>query len=457
MKKQLLSIALSFAFSTMFATDIQISFSATGPISTVDTVKVENITKGTSVTLNGSDILVLRSATNSKDLKSDETIHVIPNPIDNEGEICFVVPQSGAVNIKIIDASGQLVASQIENLEVGSYSYQISGLSSGIYYVSVVGQKYAYKATIASIGTSSQTVVLKQKNAVHLETSSKLKSLKSLVTMDFTTDDRIRFIGKTGTFSDTIYRRPTINETITFHSININEFSNQWATINYKEYLVQNATWNVQAAINGWTQAIFCDTLTGMLGWKWDFSKEKEIQNALVVKTFPEVIYGKKPYSGIQSTTTKLPEKISTADFSLKYDYSLEATGTYNLSTDISFTDSMDPIEKNIRAKMMIWFAHQNYPFYESKSLTQATIDGLKYDIYVDTTNIGPEGKWVAISLIANDFPTNGTLHLKEYINYFLSQEILKKEWYLSSVEIGNEIVSGKGKMFFKEFEVSKK
>ena len=235
---------------------------------------------------------------------------------------------------------------------------------------------------------------------------------------------------------------------------NIIEKNNQWDLIKYKEYLIQNDTWNVQAAKTGWTQSIFCDTLTGMLGWKWDFSKENDTINSTVVKTYPEVIFGKKPYIGFQSTTTKLPERITNVACSLKYDYVIEATGKYNLSTDITFSDSINPIEKNIRAKMMVWFAHQNYPFYESKKQTQATIDGFKFTVYVDTTNIGPEGKWIAISLMANNFPSNGTLHLKEYINYFLSTGVLKKEWYLSSIEIGNEIVSGKGKMTFNTFEV---
>ena len=40
----------------------------------------------------------------------------------------------------------------------------------------------------------------------------------------------------------------------------------------------------------------FCDTLKGIMGWKWDFSGEKDNPNTFLVKTFPEIVFGKKPY-----------------------------------------------------------------------------------------------------------------------------------------------------------------
>ncbi len=235
---------------------------------------------------------------------------------------------------------------------------------------------------------------------------------------------------------------------------NLVEKSGQWDQISYGEYLVENNTWNVQAIKSKWTETIFCDTVKGNMGWRWDFSGEKDAPDSFLVKSFPEIIFGKKPYDNYKSTSPRLPIKLTSANFRLEYEYLANATGVYNTSTDISFSDSINPGSSNIRSKMMIWFDHQNFPFFESEKLKQATIDGLQYKVFVDTAHIGPEGKWVFIALLPDHFPPKGTLNLNEYFNYFLSEGFLNPEWFLSSIEVGSEIASGKGEITFRKFLV---
>jgi hypothetical protein len=232
------------------------------------------------------------------------------------------------------------------------------------------------------------------------------------------------------------------------------ERSGEWNRILYGEYLLENNTWNVQALQPGWSQTIFYDTLKGSKGWRWDFSGEKDELNTIEVKTFPEIIFGRKPYDGYESTVSCLPMQLATAQFILEYEYQAIANGVYNTSTDISFTDSKDPNPANIKAKMMIWFDHQNMPFFETEKLESNMIDGIQYKLYIDTTHIGPEGKWVFIALLPNQFPRSGVLNLTAYFNFFLLAGILKPEWYLSSIEVGSEISSGKGEVNFNKFRV---
>jgi hypothetical protein len=138
----------------------------------------------------------------------------------------------------------------------------------------------------------------------------------------------------------------------------------------------------------------------------------------------------------------------------ISYEYVAKAVGVYNTTTDISFTDSKNPGKENIRAKMMIWFDRQNIPFFESEKLKQAMIGGHPYKVFVDTSHIGPAGKWVFIALLPDQFPLKGDLNLKDYFDYFISEGALKPEWYLSSIEVGSEISSGKGEITFKRFIV---
>jgi hypothetical protein len=232
------------------------------------------------------------------------------------------------------------------------------------------------------------------------------------------------------------------------------EKSGEWDRITYGEYLVENCTWNVSAAQSKWQETIFCDTLTGRQGWKWDFSGEKDDGNTYVIKTYPEIIFGRKPFDNYRSTTTRLPIELASAQFRLEYEYAANAHGTYNTSTDISFTDSKNPSPANIRAKLMIWFDHRNMPFFESKTLKQAVIGGRKHEVFIDTEHVGPEGKWVFIALLPKNLPSRGELNLNEYFVYALSVGALKPEWFLSSIEVGSEIASGKGEIMFKRYNV---
>jgi hypothetical protein len=232
------------------------------------------------------------------------------------------------------------------------------------------------------------------------------------------------------------------------------EKSGEWDQITNGEYLVENCTWNVSAAKSKWQETIFCDTLTGSTGWKWDFSGEQEETQTSVIKTFPEIIFGRKPYDNYRSTTTRLPIELASAKFRLVYEYAANAHGTYNTSTDISFTDSRNPGPANIRAKLMIWFDHRNMPFFNSAALKQAVIGGRKHEVYIDTAHVGPEGKWVFIALLPENLPNRGELNLTEYFAYAVSEGALKPEWFLSSIEVGSEIASGKGEITFKLFNV---
>ena len=74
--------------------------------------------------------------------------------------------------------------------------------------------------------------------------------------------------------------------------------------------------------------------------------------------------------------------------------------------------------------------------------------------MFIDYEHIGPEGKWIFIALLPENLPGIGELNLNEYFDYALSEGALKPEWFLSSIEIGSEIASGKGEITFKRFDV---
>lgn len=226
------------------------------------------------------------------------------------------------------------------------------------------------------------------------------------------------------------------------------EKSGAWDRIADGEYLVENNTWNIQAVGAGrWSQTIFCDPATGRRGWRWDFPGQDS-----VIKSYPEIIYGKKAYDNYTSTTPRLPAPLATARFRLEYDYEARATGAYNTSTDITFTDSVVAGEKHVRAKLMIWFDHQNVPFCAGRLLTRAVIAGRPHQVYIDRDHDAADGKWIYIAVLPENLPARGELDLTEYFAHLLSVGALQPGWFLASIEVGSEIASGTGEVTFRRF-----
>ena len=91
MKKITLLFLLIFVLANMHAQNYQISFAGTGAATSVDSVKVENITQCKEATLKGSDILQLNFTVGINELNqpANHTIHIYPNPMSGYCSVEF--------------------------------------------------------------------------------------------------------------------------------------------------------------------------------------------------------------------------------------------------------------------------------------------------------------------------------------------------------------------------------
>ena len=86
MKKSTFFWFLFLAVPALQAQNYLISFTGSGDTTAVSTVKVDNLTSGASVTLNGTDILhLIHSAGISTPEPSSSTMEIYPNPMAAEG------------------------------------------------------------------------------------------------------------------------------------------------------------------------------------------------------------------------------------------------------------------------------------------------------------------------------------------------------------------------------------
>lgn len=218
MKKITILFLMIYSATGIQAQNYFVSFAATGAITIVDSVRVENITQATSLTLPGADTLHL-TATQGIDNVSinGDKIRVYPNPMLDKTELSFFVNQAGIAQLRIYDISGKEVLQSAINFQKGIQNHRISGLKQGIYFISVNGGSYFYTAKLISLNLSQAETRMEYLGGENSEyATSKLKSRKSSASMSYISGDTMRFTGYSGIYNAIVTDVPTNTTTISF-------------------------------------------------------------------------------------------------------------------------------------------------------------------------------------------------------------------------------------------------
>jgi uncharacterized protein (TIGR02145 family) len=202
-----------------------ISFTGSGASSTVSAVIVDNLSKGTSLTLNENDVLQLTIATSvdqTPDNKSNQ-LKIYPNPMIENSTLEFKPPVSGVATISVIDMTGKTLVIIDDNFESSEQSYRLSGLKSGFYLINVKGSTYHLSGKLLSKGDSKGSpAVERARHSTHPsspETKITPRGIQATVDMAYAPGDRLKFTGISGAYSTIKIDIPSSDKTIDFEFI----------------------------------------------------------------------------------------------------------------------------------------------------------------------------------------------------------------------------------------------
>ncbi len=220
MKKSTLLLLLILAIISTQAQDIQISFVGTGASSTVDSVKVVNVTQGTSITIGGTEVLHLPSSQGIEPNPdaSENTLRIYPNPMNESSTIEFRATSSGTATIELFDVTGKKVAGLQNTLAVGTNSFKISGLQHGIYLVRISSKEYAYSGKLVSTNTTHSAISITFEGW-KANSPQKFKSAEEANAISFNPGDLILFYGTSGIYITIVAIIPSQNIVITFNFV----------------------------------------------------------------------------------------------------------------------------------------------------------------------------------------------------------------------------------------------
>ena len=214
------------------AQDYLISFTGSGASTTVSTVKVENLTEGTSLTLNGSDILRLTGTVGITQVENNKSsgIKIYPNPMIDNSTVEIFPPVAGNAIIAVFEMTGKLSAQIHSYLDNGRQEFRLSGLNTGVYLISIRGDSYQYSGKLFCNSRASGIIRI-EKISDNQEVDEKIsivnnKGTQATVYMPYSPGDRLKFTGISGNYRTIRTDIPAQDKTITFNFIALTDGDN---------------------------------------------------------------------------------------------------------------------------------------------------------------------------------------------------------------------------------------
>ncbi|HRZ41122.1 MAG TPA: FISUMP domain-containing protein [Bacteroidales bacterium] len=268
MKKLMVISSLLIGFfndpSLLIAQPYQITFTGSGLSSVVSTVKVQNLTQGTTLTLNGADILELVTSIGVVEISGsseERGLKIYPNPVAGECLIAFENPQAGRVSIDITNLAGQLVIREEAYMQQGIQTFSAGGLQQGLYTVRVKTSCKQSTDRLISLSTSTDQPYFRQGQIGSI--NSPHAKLFGTIQMQYNAGERLLLKGISGNYSRVVTLVPTQSQTLDFNFIGCTDGDGNHypvVTIGAQTWMAENL--NTTRHSNGWVIPNITDIAT---------------------------------------------------------------------------------------------------------------------------------------------------------------------------------------------------
>jgi len=222
-----------------------------------------------------------------------------------------------------------------------------------------------------------------------------------------------------------------------------------WYRHNSGAYTVENNVWN-KAENQQYQQCVSIQAADPGVsaGWAWNWPGIR-----FNVAAYPNLMYGKNPW--LSSTTPNLPVRVGELGC-LEVDFEVEQAGSGkgNLAFDLWITREAASQPTDISGEVMIWLSRQGLKPAGSR-IDRVDLGGKMVDFYMKEDHKPSEGSaWTFYAFVYPEDFTHGRLDLREVLDYLVTNGHVAGDEYLAAIQLGNEVVSGYGQTWVREYEV---
>jgi hypothetical protein len=231
-----------------------------------------------------------------------------------------------------------------------------------------------------------------------------------------------------------------------------------FATQSDGPYRYENNTWGSDKAKGPWEQCLLERTSSGKTerGWTWNFPGFDPS-----VFSYPEIIFGWKPWSGGASSDARFPIKVADVKtLVMHYEVETQASGNYNLAPEVWLTRSRGSGAANpqlLSAEIMFWVETAGGARPAGSVIERPTIAGQSYELWKLDGAAG-DGKsgtsWQLFSLKSPSTQRKGSIAIDQVLRYMVGQKLIDPEHWVSSIEFGNEVSGGTGTTWVKRLAI---
>lgn len=217
------------------ALNYYINFTGSGASTTLDSVVVQNLYKGTQVTVTtGSQIRLYDVETSVDKLNTIvDFAGVYPNPMNDNATFSFVAKNDGNTQISVFTLEGKKVAGLDLHLREGKNTFELT-LPKGVYLVRAKGTGFSY--TVRTISLSMGDSRPKLMFSENVPDNMLRKVATSEVKLQYTPGDQLLYKGYSGNYCTIVTDKPSESKTTDFKFVNYTDADgNHYAVVHIGE------------------------------------------------------------------------------------------------------------------------------------------------------------------------------------------------------------------------------